>query len=265
MLKRLLCSTLLLAQPALAEDLSQDFLEQPGKVWVSADLPFAAKEGIIVPLISYVRFEDGGMETGFFTGNAFTITDAKCEDSFACPTVTDRGVYRKGPYTISDNGVTSTAEPLGIWNFDRPDMVAAVAASDVLLGDTAILRREGDTLVQYRAGGERTYHAVPADEMKDALYLAYSAEVSLNENYECTSRAVHALKSAEPATIREEALLALIRVGRFLGELTIESEILDPLAYSPNPPKLSEGRPEPEKANQPGDRGRGDRAQLLYR
>lgn len=240
MLKRLAILAALLAQPALAEELTQDFLEQPGKVWVSADVPFAAKEGFIIPLISFARFEGGVMETGFFTGNAITIFDATCALNISCETVTDRAVYRRGPYEIRDDGITSSAGLLGQWVFDRRDVVAHVAASDVLLGDTALLRREGDTLVQYRAGGERTYHAVPADEMKDALYLAYSAEVSLTVNYGCTSRAVHALKSEEPATVREEALLALIRVGRFLGELTMESDKLDPLAYSPNPRELSE-------------------------
>ena len=224
--------------PGTAEPVTQDFLEQPGMVWVSADLPIAVKSGKLIAMVPWVRFTDGALESGFMVGRPFYY-DAKCEELFTCPKVTANGVYEAGTYSLPDSGrLQSDAEPVNLWQFDR--YPAYVAASAFLTGGVAQLTREGDTLVQSRSEGARVYHAIPVSEANDALTMISSLEVSVLQTYECTSRALYDLrrKSVSEYSDEDMAMLAFLRVMRKVQELDVASRVMlpDAITFGETPP-----------------------------
>ena len=218
-----------IALPVQAEEVTRAFLEQPGKVWVSADLPIAVEAGLIVPIIPYARFDAGRIETGFLSPLVW-IYDADCPDQQSCDTVTAMGVYRTGAYTLDGGTLTTGAEPLDQWIFDRPDpdIVRAISKSGFLSGDNAILTRDGDRLIQSRAEGTRSYDALTPDEMWDGTNLARAFEASITLTYACTAQALHDFRQVAPDDYSAEdaEFAAFLRFARWQAALRREEEIL---------------------------------------
>lgn len=219
----------LTTSPLLADEVTTEFLEQPGVVWVSADLPIAVEAGLIIPLIPYARFADGEVETGFLARNAAIFSTA-CDDLMTCDTITQQGADRRGGYTLSDGVVSSMADPLGEWVFDRadPETRFAIATSAFLPSGQTLLSRDGAHLIQSRAEGPRTYHAVSEAEIWDAFNIPFALNVAVSQSYECTTDALDRFRtrSVENETPEDAAFAAFLRVTRWLAGLDMETRLL---------------------------------------
>ncbi len=201
--------------PAGAQALDVPTLEAPGTIWVRDRLPSAAHSGLIVGMVSTVRFEDGRIFDGFAAAGQIMMLEA-CEVPWPCEHLSRRAVFQEGTYSLQNGRiVTSGLKHTGVV-VDRAEMEGLVRANTLLgVAGEVSARIEDGTLRVEKPGGDWRYLPFRQADFDAAMALILYLEVSLTLHGECAITGHHArlLKDEGAPDGQDRALLHLAQLS----------------------------------------------------
>ncbi len=214
---------------AAANELTQDFLEAPGMVWVRTDFPAFSKEGKMDSLIPYLQFTDGEFESGLLAGYP-SIYPNSCAEPYNCDARTTRGDVLSGPYTVVATGIQAQeGTTLSDWQFGEGTRHDWALAADGMYGGYAAISQRDDRLYQETEAGPRTYLRLPEHLIHSAFHLAELADQPVDLAYQCSLEQIAALAAApvDQRTRTQKQFQALLNVLAVQMPAIHRQEVLD--------------------------------------
>jgi len=202
------------ANVTMAQDLSQEFLEQEGMVWVATDFPEFSKEYRMDFLIPYLTFTDGQLESGFLAGYPSIYQNA-CDDLYTCPTRTTRGHVMTGPYSVGPTSIEALhGTTVSDWRFGEGDRHDLTLDTNGMHRGYVEMERRGDWMFQETVAGPRDYVLLPETLIHAPFHLAEFADQPVELAYQCSLEHIFTLSTtpADARTERQNQLQSLLNV-----------------------------------------------------
>jgi hypothetical protein len=223
-----------LGSPATADDLDPSVLEAPNRIWLRASAPQYVQQGISIPFLSYVSFQDG-MLRDHIAYSYFVIGPESCVDfERGCAESTKSTAVLEGRFELEGVNIFLTDYNFSPLRFERQKYTSAdllsqtfsaeMANSSFTLESDTLLRQGSNGLVRYLAANESDIPEIFALN-REIFELSRDSSLRIAVNYECFVSG-HISRQLAPETDEmSHALVALAKYGAM--KIALEDQISD--------------------------------------